>query len=109
MNPNTVRTVAIDFRTRKPVYHALKCNRIHFEDVLNNTKRAEVRRNDRNYLAGDILRLMEVQDAEAMPLLTGRETLVRITHVLPGGQYGIDTSYVVLSIEPFAEHLPARS
>lgn len=44
---------------------------------------------------------------EGAPEPTGREVLTTITHILAGGQFGIDSQYVVLSIEVLA-HVPAQ-
>lgn len=76
--------------------HALKIWKQHFEDVQRGDKRSEVRLDDRGYAIGDNLRLKEYDPLTQM--FTGRETLVRVTHILRGGEFGIAPGYVVLSI-----------
>lgn len=75
--------------------HYVKITREHFLDVAAKTKRAEVRRNDRDFWVGDKLWLQEWHNGG----YTGNEIRTRITHILPGGQYGVDLDYSVLSIE----------
>lgn len=87
-----------------PRLHKLKCEAPHFGAVVNRSKRNEVRLNDRNYRTGDFLLLCEViPREEGTPEPTGREVLTQVTHVLPGGSYGIDSQHVVLSIEVVAD------
>ena len=64
-------------------------------------KVAEYRKNDRKFQIGQYLNLREwspvTQD------YTGRTLLVRITHIVYGGQFMIPSDYCVMSItaEPF--------
>lgn len=98
-----------------PRLHKLKCEAPHFGNMVNGTKACEVRLNDRNYQVGDFLLLMEVvpdREGAAVTMLrdpqpTGNEVLVQVTHVLPGGKYGIDSQHVVLSIQRTAQ-VPTR-
>jgi hypothetical protein len=76
--------------------HDLKVTPEHFEALVRGEKRAEVRYDDRGYAAGDVLRLREYESSTNT--YTGRETAKRITHILRGGQYGIEPGYVVLSV-----------
>lgn len=84
--------------------HKLKCQAPHFSAVLSGLKRAEVRLNDRDYQEGDYLLLAEAlprEDGSTEP--TGREFLAVITHLLRGGQHGLDSQYVMLSLQPIAD------
>lgn len=60
------------------------------------TKRAEVRLNDRDYRVGDHLVLRKL-DAFGLAAISDLGLVVRVTHVLEGGQYGIEAGYVLLS------------
>lgn len=75
--------------------HDLKIQSQHFKDVVSGIKKAEIRKNDRNFNAGDYLQLNEI-DCEGEPTGEGVRTL--ITHILPGGAWGISQNYCVLSI-----------
>jgi len=76
--------------------HELKCEPKHFAPLLFEIKKAEIRKNDRDYKAGDRLLLREYDPK------TGKytcQTLNRkITHVTAGGQHGIQDGYVLLSL-----------
>ena len=74
--------------------HKLKTLTHHFIDVVAGEKRAEVRKNDRNFKNGDFIILQEF-DGEC---LTGNEHQVMITNIITGGQYGIINGFAVLSI-----------
>ena len=79
--------------------HDLKTLPEFFGPVRRGEKRFEVRRDDRAFRKGDILRLRE-WDGTAY---TGRSTDVRVTYVLEDAErFGLMTAYVVLSIEPVA-------
>lgn len=88
--------------------HEIKCWPPHWNHVNTGLKVVEIRRDDRpgGYQVGDILRLKEsipegmswVGDVDANGL-TGRVCDRRITHVLPGGQFGLHDGYVALSLE----------
>jgi hypothetical protein len=82
--------------------HELRTDPVPFQDVANGTKLAEVRFNDRNFAAGDILWLREtvmtgeeMKRTRAKVLFTGRELKKRITHILSG--YGLAEGWVSLS------------
>lgn len=73
--------------------HKLKIKSEHFSDVINKTKTAEIRYNDRNYQVGDILILNEIDENG---VFTGNNCVVIVTHVLDDNQY-LQTGYVMLS------------
>jgi hypothetical protein len=105
--------------------HELKCWPEPFAAVEAGLKPYEVCRADRPYAVGDVLVLREwdidravryqeqhgeagaasMEDwarvrAEATEIAyTGRACRRRITHILQGGQFGIEAGYVVLSLE----------
>lgn len=100
--------------------HDLKCWPEPFAAVLDGRKTVEIRLNDRDYQVGDRLILREFdpekehveQPTEAESIsrfhkprpytvrgtFTGRACAVDVTHVLAGGQFGLDVDYVALSV-----------
>jgi hypothetical protein len=75
--------------------HELKTWPEYFKDVWNNTKTFEIRKNDRHYRAGDMLRLREWSSVGGY---TGREIERRISYVFLGGTMGIEQGYCVLGL-----------
>lgn len=87
--------------------HDLKCWPEPFAAVLAGEKTVEIRLNDRDYRAGDRLILREFDpglrsqgegQVEHIGKFTGRACAVDVTHVLAGGQFGLDVDYVALSV-----------
>lgn len=76
--------------------HELKTWPIYFEPVLKKEKTMELRKNDRDYKIGDLLKLREY-DAEKEEY-TGRYTLRIITHIV-GEQPFVPEGYVAMSIK----------
>jgi len=76
--------------------HELKIEPEHFRAVSFLLKKAEIRKNDRDYKVGDWLLLREY-DPE-----TGKYTCEtvqrRIVHITAGGRHGIQDGYVMLSL-----------
>ncbi len=83
--------------------HDLKCHESIFQDILNRTKPWEYRLNDRNFLLGDQLKLNEVKNKKINGvnnlIHTGREVFVEVVYILKGGQFGIPTNFVIMTIE----------
>lgn len=76
--------------------HELKTWPEHFRCVEAGWKTFELRKNDREFEVGDVLALHEyVPDTNKY---TGRVCFRRITHVLPGGSFGLEDGYVALSL-----------
>ena len=73
--------------------HSLKIKSEHYINVINGTKTAEIRYNDRNYQVGDILILNEI---DSLGNFTGNNCVVIVTHVLDDNQY-LQAGYVMLS------------
>lgn len=84
--------------TREPVTHNLKIWPEYFAAVRDGLKRAELRWNDREYQAGDILDLCEWDPNEEA--FTGDFISVTVTHVADLGQWM--PGYVLLSVAPAA-------
>lgn len=78
--------------------HYLKTWPEVFEKVLSGEKTFEVRKNDRDFRVGDLVKLNEFNP------ITGyskRETAwLEIVYILPGGQFGIAEGYVVMQLKP---------
>ncbi|EOY3622952.1 DUF3850 domain-containing protein [Enterobacter hormaechei] len=84
--------------TREPVTHNLKIWPEYFAAVRDGLKRTELRWNDREYQAGDILDLCEWDPNEEA--FTGDFISVTVTHVADLGQWM--PGYVLLSVAPAA-------
>lgn len=78
-------------------FHCLKTWPEFFEAIRNGSKTFEVRRNDRDFKVGDILRLQEYHPESGF--YTGREWVVFVTYVLSGGHFGIAADFCVLAIQ----------
>jgi hypothetical protein len=78
------------------VVHELKTLPEFFEAIYDGSKTFEVRKNDRDFKAGDSLQLLE-WTGEAY---TGRSITAGVGFVLPSGQFGIHSDYCVMSIYP---------
>lgn len=76
------------------VVHDLKIGPLFFAEVTAERKKAEFRKNDRNYQCGDFLLLRE-WDGE----YSGKELLVKVTHILPVDKFIPECGdWVMLSI-----------
>ena len=67
----------------------------HFTDVKSGRKKAELRKNDRDFAVGDMLILREFTGTE----YTGRQVCATVTHVLQNCGFGLDDNYAILSIK----------
>ncbi len=77
---------------KEQTIHELKILPEYFEAVVSGNKRFEIRKNDRNYKKGDILRLNEYQDGQ----YTGDVHVAEITYIT---DYAQQEGYVVLGIK----------
>lgn len=73
--------------------HRLKIKSEHYINIINGTKTAEIRYNDRNYQVGDMLILNEI---DSLGNFTGNSCQVVVTHILDDSEY-FKTGYVMLS------------
>lgn len=76
-------------------FHFLKIWPEHYQAVISGMKKAELRKNDRNYSVGDSLILKEYRPKARK--FTGLEAHVLVTHVADVGEWLPD--YVMLSFE----------
>lgn len=80
---------------RGPTQHIVKCWAHQFDDVASGIKRAEFRRNDRDYRQGDTLVLQRFDPVAFR--LTGQQLTFGITHVLES-EFGMPAGYCMLSL-----------
>lgn len=76
--------------------HDLKIWPEYFEAVRRNEKTCEIRKNDRNFAVGDFLYLREW--CPKVCAYTGRTLMRPVRHIMNGGQFGIESGYVLISI-----------
>lgn len=81
--------------TIEPITHDLKIYPEFFSAVCTGVKRAELRKNDRDYRVGDTLHLMETPRGSCHQ--TGEFINVKITHIADVGEWM--PGYVLLSVE----------
>lgn len=81
---------------RLPETKSIKCQQPYFDAILSGEKTFEIRKNDRDYRAGDRLNLREWDDDAGE--YTGREQAVDVLYRMPGGRWGIPADYCVMSI-----------
>ncbi|MFP7308821.1 DUF3850 domain-containing protein [Enterococcus faecalis] len=77
---------------KEPAIHELKILPEYFEAVVSGNKCFEIRKNDRRYEVGDILRLNEYEDGK----YTGNFHVAEITYIT---DYAQQDGYVVLGIK----------
>ena len=75
--------------------HKLKCWPEPFQAVRFGLKTVEVRKADRPFKTGDYLQLDEWNPETRQ--YTGKHCSVVVTHMLDGGQFGLEVGYVAMS------------
>ena len=86
--------------------HELKTDPQVFDDVVKGGKRFEVRKDDRGYEVGDLLKLRRTRHtgaemAKGAPLeYVGPPLWVYVTYILRGPIYGLADGWVIMSITP---------
>ena len=82
--------------------HELKTWPEFFQAVIDNKKKFEVRKNDRNFKAGDVLRLREWNpqwdNDPVTEQYTGRYCYVMVCYVLSDNVPGLEPGYCIMSI-----------
>lgn len=76
--------------------HELKTWPEFYQAISTNAKTVEIRKNDRPFMVGDILKLEEFDPSEQR--YTGRSCERFVTHIVEGGQFGIERGYIAMSI-----------
>lgn len=86
--------------------HELKILHEYLIDVSIGKKTFELRKNDRDYQVGDLIRFIDVREDDSaanknqIEPYIDENALYRITYVLKGvEQYGIDKDYCILAIK----------
>lgn len=84
------------------VTHDLKTWPAPFAAILDGSKCYEIRRDDRGFQVGDVLRLREWEPGHSRDEYgyTGREALRLVTHKTAGGEWGLPDDLCVLAIVP---------
>lgn len=75
--------------------HTLKCLEPYFEAIVRGDKTFEVRRDDRGFQCGDVLILQKHDGVRFVDYVSVRR---RVLYVLTGGQFGIESGYVVMAL-----------
>ena len=75
--------------------HELKTSTKYFSSVKTGKKSFEVRKNDRDFRAGDLLALNEFDDGA----YTGRSCLVYVDYILDDPEY-VNEGFVIMSVKP---------
>lgn len=86
------------------MFHVLKLDSKYYDASLTNAKTFEIRKNDRDFKVGDIIKLVEVnselRDESTVWIgATGRAHYKVITYILDDAQYLRD-GYVCLGLKP---------
>jgi hypothetical protein len=85
--------------------HELKCWPVPFDAVWNGRKPYEIRKNDRDYRTGDVLRLREWSPEGKQ--YTGREVSTEVAYMTPGGEWGLPADLCVLGLGRFSFAAPS--
>lgn len=91
--------------------HELKIDKEIFFEVLNNRKKVELRRDDRDppFAIGDVLRLRATRYTgdemrEGKPLeYTGDQCARVVTHIIRGERYGMKDGFVAMSMRQWTK------
>ena len=81
--------------------HSLKTWPQFFSRILSGDKKFELRENDRDFQAGDILLLQEWSPSNNE--YTGNSIYKKVTYVLHGGMFGLSSLSVVMSLADCTE------
>lgn len=102
--------------------HVLKCWPESFSALLSGKKKYEIRKNDRGYQVGDILRLIEWRPGSGSSFYddewnattpytdaaheTGKSAYFEVVYVTHGGRWGLPPDISVLGVEPCEKPVP---
>lgn len=103
-------TVTVRERGPASKVHEIRCWPPHFEEIASGRKLVDIRPADREYRVGDVLIQREFDpgkrltdpdtDVTVLGDYTGKVCICTVTHVLAGGQFGLQEGYVALSLGP---------
>lgn len=77
--------------------HELKTWPEYYSAIVDRTKTFEVRKADRSFQVGHILRLQEFDPK--MNAYTGAEVYRRVSYILQGGAFGVELGYCVMGLD----------
>lgn len=77
--------------------HEIKCWPEFMHDLATGRKSFEVRKNDRDYLVGDMLLIREFNPEKKVYGL--KKINAEIIYILKGGQFGIEKGYIVMGLQ----------
>lgn len=83
--------------------HELKILQQYFEDVDTGKKTFEVRKVDRLYGVGDILKLREWSPINGY---SGRETVKEVIYIMHGGQWGLAEGNCIMGLKELSTPHP---
>ncbi|MDW5418109.1 DUF3850 domain-containing protein [Iodobacter sp. CM08] len=78
--------------------HELKIHPELFAEILLGNKTAEIRKDDRGFQLGDTL-IIYPYDPECNERIGNDDCYRKVTHIVRGGQFGIEPGYVLLSMK----------
>lgn len=80
----------------KVQHHYLKTESEYYQEVKRGVKTFELRKNDRNFMPGDMVYLAETINGQ----YTGEELPPKeIIYILHGGKYGLEEGYCIMQLE----------
>lgn len=84
--------------------HELNIKHEYLVEVVMGRKTFELRKNDRDYQVGDLIRFIDIKQIDSdkcdCDIYIGKDTLYIITYVLKDvPQYGLDKDYCILAIK----------
>lgn len=89
--------------------HELKIKECYWHEVWKGTKTFEIRKNDRDYKAGDIIHFHRIDDeGNELPIskdFNDKYNNYLITYVFKGGEYGLDEDYCVFGIRQWIQFM----
>lgn len=86
-------------------YHELKCWPLYFNAIIRDLKLFEIRKNDRDFKVGDILRLMEYHPE--LQQYTGENLFAMVTYIVDSPEW-VKEGFVVMGIEKLGFYNMAR-
>jgi len=86
--------------------HTLKCDYEAYNSIAAGRKLHEIRENDRGFDVAHVLHLRQTAEGNREKF-TGRNQLVRVTYMTPGGAYGLPDEMCVMSISRIADEAEA--
>ncbi|WP_262027103.1 DUF3850 domain-containing protein [Microvirga sp. Mcv34] len=88
--------------------HELKTLAPYWDAVERGEKTFEVRRDDRGFQKGDVLKLYRMDEHNNIAWKTGRMIERQVSYVLTGGQYGIEPGFVVMGLSSTLTHTKGK-